>query len=240
MTTQKRQFVECIGFCLLLFTIGRGTVAFAGPSAVEIRSIERVSKEARRVDVGGNALPKSAATTSSSSLSVALSVAEYRCRLTASGGGTALERTLDLWGYELVMEDKTTSRAICLSRPPRSFSLFRDAKGGNLLAWVDGFAVYIEEVSQPRKISDAIANYVSGPPEGRYLVMVGELVGREPFEGLEAIHSQMEVVSVERGEMGRLRVTVRSLKTKERFTFLFDGTDWARVPAAPASPGNMP
>ena len=228
MTVYKTFLVGSIQlYFLLLIT---GAVSFASEKGVkEVTSISKVSQKAGQVDLVGKNMRVTTATATSQAIEVNLSMTENRCRIKETDGGKTEEKELSLWCYELKARDEAIpySRAVWTTRPVKGFRLFTEANGKNYLAWVDGSSVRIEEVSQPKGTSEALGSYLS--KSDRYIVPITHLVGRAPFEGLDAIHSDIDIVSVVEDESGRLHLVVQAPKTAERFEFVFDGKNWARA-----------
>ncbi len=227
MTTIKTLLFGVAQSCLSLCFVS--TTLLAGENrSIQVKSINKVSEKVDQVDLGGRSMRVTTGTTSRV-LEVDLTVTENRCRIEKHLGCKTVERDLTLWCYELCAkgEEVPYARAIWTSRPVKGFHLFSDTQGQNYLAWVDGTSVRIEDVSESRGMSDALVSYLS--KSDRYTVPVTHLVGREPFEGLDAIHSDIDIVSVRGGKTGRLQLIVRAPKTGELFEFAFDGEAWNRL-----------
>jgi len=217
--------------CVQLYLVITGAVIFAlsEKETKEVTSINNISQRAAQVDLIGNSLHIATATTTSRAIEVHLSVAEKQCRIKESDGGKTEEKEMSLWCYELRANDEAIpySRTLWTSRPVKGFRLCPGSKGKNYLAWVDGSSVRIEEVGQSKGMSEALTSYLL--KSNRYIVPVTHLVGRTPFEGLDAIHSDIDIISVGEDEFGRLRLIVQAPKTAERFEFVFDGQNWAWI-----------
>ena len=226
MKTMKLLFGGVVTSLLLSFASSPSVAGEKG--LTEVKSISSVSEKVGQVDLVGKSIHITTGTTSGV-VEADLTVTENRCRIEEHPGGKTEERDLTLWCYQLRAKGEGVpyARAIWTSRPVRGFRLSSDTHGKNYLAWVDGPSVRIEEVSESRGMSDALISYLS--KSDRYIVPVTHLVGREPFEGLDAIHSDIYIVSAGEDKAGRLQLVVRAPKTGEQFEFAFDGETWKRL-----------
>jgi len=151
----------------------------------------------------------------------------YECTLVDRPSGSTKERKRNLMCYEIQVEGANSNdvRTIWTSRPVKGLGLFGHDQGEIYLAWVDGGAVYFEEVSEPKSKETSLSEFVEKVSQ-RFVVPVEELVGREPFVGLDALHSNIEVLRVEKAKSGSLRVTIRGSLAEKFFTFVRKDGVW--------------
>ncbi|MBN1911690.1 MAG: hypothetical protein JW818_18255 [Pirellulales bacterium] len=144
--------------------------------------------------------------------------------------GTA-DTTSEWSGAMICYELRSTKTAVPYSHAIWSFSplvgfrLFAHGTGENYLAWVEGTVVCFEDVSKSKGKEASLTEHVA-KKHHRYLVPVADLAGREPFEGLNALHSDINIVSVGKDKAGFLRVKVQSPHTGKIFEFVYDGKVW--------------
>lgn len=152
---------------------------------------------------------------------------EYECELIDPADEHAEARIRALTCYELQSQDAEESyyRAVWMTRPVLNMRLFGHGPAQNYLAWVEGRAVYIEEVSESLDKKASLIRLLDRT-DNRLVVPVEILAGREPFMSLNAIHSDIEILLVERSDSEGLRVKVRGPHTGEVFSLAQDGDAW--------------
>lgn len=216
-------------FSLCSFLIAASSTSVAGEKVTrEVVSISTVSGRTGQLELAGKSMLVMTGATTGQVVGLDLVVTENRCRVREGVGDKTRERELTLWCYELRAKDEAVaySRAVWVSRPVIGLGLFPDVHGKSYLAWVDGSSVGIEDVTQTKEMREALVSYLSRPD--RYTVPVADLVGRKPFEGVNAIHSDIKIVSVGEDKTGRLQLVIEAPKTGERFELVFDGNHWTR------------
>lgn len=226
VVTQTTLCGGCFFMCLFFFVAIPTSYAAAGNRAIEVLSQTKILAKIGRVDFIGKDLRLTSGT---KFIDVCLTVTCNRSKIKESVEGKIREKELILWRYELTAKNKNIpySRYVWTFRPVKGVKLFPSVNGKNYLAWVDGSAVYFEEVSESFGTAESLVRYLK--KTDRYLVPVTNIAGRAPFEGLDAIHSDIDIISVENNKYGSLQLAVKSPKTGERYEFIFKGMEWILV-----------
>jgi hypothetical protein len=98
-----------------------------------------------------------------------------------------------------------------------AWRLFGIGNGTNYLAWVSGSDVWIQEVSKE----------THSRPKKPCRLDLGRYLPRKYLHSRRsAIHSDTEILSVERDSRGVLQVQVRDPIENQAFRFASDGKDW--------------
>ena len=123
--------------------------------------------------------------------------------------------------YQLHGMDGSTEYSWEVSLPAggTGWKLFNGGAGTNYLAWVSGYDVGIKEISRltHSKVEKHLTLQLNRFLSRKYL---GATLSRS------AIHTDTEILSVQKDKDGVLRVKVRDPINDQIFHFSFDGTTW--------------
>lgn len=221
--------VNVIGIFMVLCSAMVIRVDAAGERSVSIDSVKslRALSEPKEITLKQNQLYVIDRDGKASKRKTIVQASEYECTLVDRPSDSTKERKRNLMCYEMQVEGANSNdvRTIWTSRPVKGLALFGHDQGENYLAWVDGGAVYFEEVSEAKSKETSLSEFVAKDPQ-RFVVPVEDLVGREPFVGLDALHSNIEVLRVDKAKSGSLRVTVRGSLTEKPFMFVLEDGVW--------------
>jgi hypothetical protein len=155
----------------------------------------------------------------------------YDCVLLRTVQGKLVQTRRSLTCYELrsTTDDPVFNWAMWSSGPYGEFRLFGDEDGSNYLVWVESLDVFFIRISGARDRLVALTEFLQKEEQVRAeLVPVFKLVGREPFEGLNALWSEINVKSFNVDERGKITVRLSGTDPKEIFTLVRENGEWRR------------
>ena len=217
----------------LLLLIAPIALCAAEPSVYALRSIRPGPERFREMKLlTGDVIYLPGEAGEAERVPVRLVERNYDCELYRVRGGKATEKSGKLDCYELTARD---------GRPMYAWShwsarnALRDAQllaygvGRNHLAWVNGLDLFIAEVTEPRDRLVALTDTLAAPGRldpGAEQIRLNDIVGRGPFDGMNAIHNDITVLRIDSDENGIAAVVVHGVKKEDVFTFVRVDGKW--------------
>lgn len=159
---------------------------------------------------------------------VTLRLEAYDCRvLNVSETETTVKRTGSMYCYTLCSKDEKKPYAWSIWFPSACahFRLMSDFSGKNYLAWVKSSRVCFTEVSEATEKFAQLDAYLSqrGKPQFRS-VPIGALIPDARSWGVDAHHSDIHVISIEKSKDEKWIVQISGPESDQIYTVVSDDT----------------